>query len=170
MKNNIVTSNEVKPEVKTGISNPTLPVFNSEKPSSLKANWIVEPTENHRYYGKTEEIKSVFKSKGKSIVIMNDESIIGVRNFPPMDITSQQEHIEYLKLTLEIQKSIIPENTESKKRINIICGLLSGSEGIFGKSFLACKSITGKHGRYVDKVNQKEISNKLENLLNQVKK
>lgn len=159
MKNNNNNNNNLKEN-----SNPQLPVYDEKRPSSLKSNWINDLMAVTCYGLKKEEVTEIWKSKGKSIVLFVDGKIAGYRNFPPEANSTSQEHIEYISFTSPQIEQGLPDKDKRAREVKMM-GLLSGSTGIFGKAFLACKSLAGRSGRYITKENQKTIASKFEAMI-----
>lgn len=133
------------------------------KPTSLKNNWQVENKVFYSYYNE-KEVKAVFRSKGKAIVVMANGDIIGKRIFSPESTIDVAEVKTYINITSSQLSELFPDMGE-KERLNRIAGLMAGSMGIFGSSFTSCHSDRKRSGRYMSKGVQNDIANKLNVLL-----
>lgn len=168
MKNN---TTEVKPESKKGVFESMLEI---KKPSCLKDSFLRTGIGSGEWYklenklennldlipvNKDEKVIFAFQSKGKLIAGLSNDNMAGFRVFPATTGIVGKELREYLRFDYDKMKKAT--DSEGQKLIDAMCSMFCGSDSKFGTEFLACKSLTGKNGRTVSKVNQKAISSKL---------
>ena len=174
MKNNTTNSipevnliPEVKPEIKKGIFESMTEI---KKPSCLKDTFLRTGSGSGEWYklensldlipvNKDEKVIFAFQSKGKLIAGLSNDNMAGYRVFPATTGIIGKEIREYLRF--DYAKMKVATNQDGQKLIDAMSSMFCGSDSKFGTEFLACKSLTGKNGRTVSKVNQKAISSKL---------